>query len=129
MSTKQVVVDRFSVTSAKSFADVLSAIDAQVGHPEIKGFLSGIGTAQDDREVQRIVEAAVGPTGLMEFMRFNQGEALRKQLGPNAPNLMRLLIGNLRKEPARCVNYERNGETRSRCRFVRAGDGARGRAP
>ena len=94
MSTKQVVVDRFSVTSAKSFADVLSAIDAQVGHPEIKRFLSGIGTAQDDREVQRIVEAAVGPTGLMEFMRFNQGEALRKQLGPNAPNLMRLLIGN-----------------------------------
>jgi uncharacterized protein (DUF302 family) len=94
MPTNQVVVERFSVTSSKSFADVMSAIDAQVGHPDIRKFLSSIHTAKDDREVQRIVKDAVGPTGLLEFIRFNQGEALQQELGPDAPNVMRLLIGN-----------------------------------
>ncbi|HKV34814.1 MAG TPA: DUF302 domain-containing protein [Pyrinomonadaceae bacterium] len=72
----------------------MSAIDAEVGHPDIRKFLSSIRTAKDDRELQRIVNEAVGPTKLMEFMRFNQGEALQRVLGPNAPNVVRLLIGN-----------------------------------
>ena len=94
MPTNQVVVERFSVTSSKSFADVMSAIDAQIGHPDIRKFLSSIHTAKDDREVQRIVKDAVGPTDLMEFIRFNQGEAIQQELGPDAPNVIRLLIGN-----------------------------------
>lgn len=94
MSTNQVVVERFSLTSSKSFADVVSAIEAQVGHPDIRKFLSEIRAAKDDREVQRIVKEAVGPTDLMEFMRFNQGEVLRHELGPDASNVVRLLIGN-----------------------------------
>lgn len=72
----------------------MTGIEARVGHPEITQFLSAINAAQDDRELQRIVEAAVGPTGLMEFMRFDQGEVLRRELGPDAPNVVRLLIGN-----------------------------------
>ena len=94
MSTNQVVVERFSLTSSKSFAEVLGAIEAQVGHPDIRKFLSEIRAAKDDREVQRIVKEAVGPTDLMEFMRFNQGEVLRHELGPDASNVVRLLIGN-----------------------------------
>lgn len=72
----------------------MSAIDAQIGHPDIRKFLSSIHTAKDDREVQRIVKDAVGPTDLMEFIRFNQGEAIQQELGPDAPNVIRLLIGN-----------------------------------
>lgn len=94
MSTNQVVVERFSLTSSKSFAEVVSAIEAQVGHPDIRKFLSEIRAAKDDREVQRIVKEAVGPTDLMEFMRFDQGEVLRHELGPEGSNVVRLLIGN-----------------------------------
>lgn len=72
----------------------MRAIDAQVGHPDIRKFLSEIRAAKDDREVQRIVKEAVGPTDLMEFMRFDQGEVLRHELGPDASNVVRLLIGN-----------------------------------
>jgi len=36
----------------------------------------------------------VGQTDLMEFMRLNQGEVLRKELGEHAPRMMRLLVGN-----------------------------------
>ena len=61
MPTQQVVIERFSVTSKKSFAEVMSAIEAQVGHPETPRFLSAIRAAKDDRELQRIVNDAVGP--------------------------------------------------------------------
>ena len=94
MATKQIVVERFSVTSARSFADVMSALDAQVGHPDIRKFLSGLRGAKDDGEVQRIVKEAVGPTGLMEFIRFDQGDVLRRAPGGGAANVVRLLIGN-----------------------------------
>ena len=95
MAIRQVVIERFSVTSAKPFADVVSAIEAQVGHPDTGRFLSAIRAAKDDRELQGIVKDAVGPHGLMEFVRFNQGEVLRLELGPKAQNVVRLLIGNV----------------------------------
>src|ERR1700752_4333777 len=94
MGINQVVVERFSVTSSKSFAAVVSAIEAQVGHPDIRKFLGDLRAAKDDGEVQRIVNDAVGPTELMEFIRFDQSDVLRRELGPNAPNVVRLLIGN-----------------------------------
>ena len=33
MATKQIIVQRFSVTSSKSFQDVVSRLEAAVGHP------------------------------------------------------------------------------------------------
>jgi len=62
--TKLISIERFSVTSAKPFADLVSAIRAQVGHPDIMKFLSSVSAAKDDQELQEIVAAAVGPTDL-----------------------------------------------------------------
>ena len=39
-------------------------------------------------------QPGLGPTGLMEFMRFNLGEILRKAQGEKAPKSTRFLIGN-----------------------------------
>lgn len=72
----------------------MSAIDAQVGHPDIRKFLSALRGAEDDQEVQRIVKEAVGPAELMEFIRFDQGEVLRHASDGGAANVVRLLIGN-----------------------------------
>src|ERR1700738_2282708 len=38
VATKQITVERFSVVSAKPFTEVVRAIEAQVGHPDIKQF-------------------------------------------------------------------------------------------
>jgi len=70
------------------------AIEAQVGHPDIKQFYEAIHEAEDDHELQRVVNDAIGPSDLMESMRFDQGAVLRHEQGPGAPNIMRLLIGN-----------------------------------
>jgi len=94
MATKQITVERFSVISAKTFAEVASAITAQVGHPDIKQFYEAIQAAEDDQELQRVVNLAVGPSDLMEFMRLDHGVVIRSELGSSGPNVMRLLIGN-----------------------------------
>jgi hypothetical protein len=94
VASKKITIERFSVTSAKPFAEVISAITAQIGHPDMTQFYSEVQKAEDDEELQRLVESAVGPTDLMEFMRLDQGVVLRRELGPGAPNVIRLLIGN-----------------------------------
>lgn len=94
VATKKITIERFSITSTKPFAEVVSAIAAQVGHPDIRQFYSDIQTTEDDVEVQRLVDSAVGPSDLMEFMRLDQGVVLRRELGPEAPSVVRLLIGN-----------------------------------
>ena len=45
-------------------------------------------TAEDDVELQRLVDITVGPSDLMEFMRLDQGVVLRRELGPEAPNVV-----------------------------------------
>jgi hypothetical protein len=94
MGTKQITIERFSVISAKPFTEVVRAIEAQVGHPDMKLFYKAIQEAEDDRELQRVVNLAIGPSGLMEFISLDHGAVLRRELGPGAPNVMRLLIGN-----------------------------------
>jgi uncharacterized protein (DUF302 family) len=94
VASKKITVERFNITSAKPFAEVVSAISAQVGHPDITQFYSAVQNAEDDEELQRLVKSAVGPTDLMEFLRLDHGGVLRRELGPTAPNVIRLLIGN-----------------------------------
>jgi len=93
MATRQINTERFSVKSSKSFNEVVAAIDAQIGHPDMLKFFGAIAAASND-ELEMIVDAAVGPTNLMEFARFDQGEILRKELGDKAPRVLRLVIGN-----------------------------------
>ena len=94
MATKQITIERFTITSEKAFADVISAIDSQVGHPNIAQFYLSVQTAKDDEELQRLVHNAVGPSDLMEFLRLDHGAVVRSEPGQDARNVMRLLIGN-----------------------------------
>jgi hypothetical protein len=70
VATKQISIERFSVISAKTFAEVASAIAAQVGHPDIQQFYEAIQAAEDDQELERVVNDAIGPSDLMEFIIF-----------------------------------------------------------
>jgi len=39
MATKQIDVQRFSVTSSKSFGDVVKALEETIGHPDISALV------------------------------------------------------------------------------------------
>jgi uncharacterized protein (DUF302 family) len=94
MATKQIIMQRFSVTSSKSFQEVVSRLEAAVGHPDMSLFRRDISLAKTFSEVEKIVNKATGSSGLMEFTRFDLGEILRKERGVETPRILRLVVGN-----------------------------------
>ena len=94
MATREINVQRFSLPSSKPFRELVAAIDAQIGHPDMKAFQKAINAAKNVADLEKVVQGAVGPTGFMEFARFDLGEILRKELGTKARPLLRMVIGN-----------------------------------
>ena len=58
MATREIQVRRFSVTSSKSFEDVVARIDASVGHPDMKKLL----TALTYCDLEKAVSNLAGPS-------------------------------------------------------------------
>jgi len=52
-----------------------------------------------------VVHGAIGSSDLMEFIRFDAGEVLRKERGGQTPKILRLVGGNpvIMKEMAKTV--------------------------
>jgi uncharacterized protein (DUF302 family) len=94
MATRQVNVQRFSVTSSKAFSDVVAAFETAIGHPDMASFSRSIADAKTFAELEKIVQGAVGQSGLMEFMYVDLGAVLRKRNGAAAPNSVRFIVGN-----------------------------------
>src|ERR1700735_5596924 len=94
MATKQISVQRFSVTSSKKFEEVVAKLAAGVGHPDVRAMFAKIGAAKTYAEVEQAIQPGLGPTGLMEFMRFDMGEVVKKDHGEKTPRSIRFLIGN-----------------------------------
>jgi uncharacterized protein (DUF302 family) len=94
MPITQVAVERLSLISDKSFESVLASIRSGIGHPDMNKLWEGIWSAGSFQEVESLVAAALGATGLMQFGEFNDGGFIRKDKGAGTPQAMRLLIGN-----------------------------------
>lgn len=94
MGISEVSLQRFSVISSKRFNQVLERIDAAIGHPDMAAFRAAVTAAKHYAELEKIVGAAAGPLDLMEFVRFDLGEILRKQNGSDQPRIVRLVVGN-----------------------------------
>lgn len=90
----QVDVERFSILSSRPFAQVIAAIDAAVGHPDMRHFAQSVGAAKNNEELEAAITPLLGPSGFMEFVRFNLGQILEKSNGPSAPKIVRIVIGN-----------------------------------
>ena len=94
MPTKRINVERVSVTSRKSLQDVLSKFDAAVGHPDIEEFWKRVAAAKTRPEMQSFIQSALGPSGFMEFARFDHGGVVHKGETGDHPRVFRLVIGN-----------------------------------
>src|SRR4029078_11561199 len=55
--------------------------------------------------LEAVVHGAIGPSELMEFVRFDSGDVLRKERGGQGPKMLRLVVGNplIMKEMAKVV--------------------------
>jgi uncharacterized protein (DUF302 family) len=94
MTTTQIKVERFSLTSRKPFRDVLAALNAAVGHPDIDVFVKRVRATETLSELEEVIHSAIGQSGLMEFTRYDHGEVVYKGETSGTPGIVRLVIGN-----------------------------------
>jgi hypothetical protein len=93
MTIRSIDVKRFSAISQRPFTDVLATIDAAIGHPDANA-LRHLATASTYAELESVARSNVGPSDLLEFMRFDIGEILRKANAPSARRSVRLIVGS-----------------------------------
>jgi uncharacterized protein (DUF302 family) len=98
-------MQRLSVLSSKPFETVVAAFEAAIGHPDMGVFQREMIAAKTFPELEALVRRSVGPSGFMEFVRFNLGLVLRKESGQETPKMLRFVIGNplVMKEMAKHV--------------------------
>ncbi len=90
----QINVERFSVTSARSFHDVLASLQAAIGHPDMDAFRKDVSATKTFAELESLIHAAIGRSGFMEFTRFDHGEVVHKGRAAGMPGIVRLVVGN-----------------------------------
>jgi uncharacterized protein (DUF302 family) len=102
---KKIEIERFSITSSKSFDQVVAALEAGIGHPDMAEFGKSTREARTFAELKSAVEKGLSKAGLMLFMKLDQGAVLQKESGHDTPRIIRLLIGNplIMKEMAKYV--------------------------
>jgi nitrilase len=101
----EVHVRRLSVVSSRPFEEIVRRLTATLGHPDMNAFHSAVAAAITIADLEAVVRGAIGSSGLMEFVRFDLGEVLRKERGGKGPRIVRLVVGNplIMKELAKAV--------------------------
>src|ERR1700722_7462058 len=94
IATRSVEVQRVTYISRRPLEDVLATLDGKIGHPDMRMFSKDLAAKSTEEELEKVVHSAVGPADLMEFSRMDLGAVLKKELGPEAPQSIRLLVGN-----------------------------------
>jgi uncharacterized protein (DUF302 family) len=94
MPSREIQVRRFSVVSPRSFEEIIGALTATIGRPDMNVFRDAVAAATTMAELEDVVRAAIGSSDLMEFARFDAGAILRKEQREHGPKILRLLIGN-----------------------------------
>jgi uncharacterized protein (DUF302 family) len=94
MSVREVQVQRVTLVSTEPFETVIARIDAQIGHPDMAAFRKNLLAAQNETEMEKVVDPVTKPNGIMEFTRFDLGEVLRKERGASTPRILRIVAGN-----------------------------------
>jgi uncharacterized protein (DUF302 family) len=93
MRVKQLGLQRLSITSANSFETVVVKFETAVGHPNIAEFGRKMATTKSLAEMEAVVQEVLGPSGFMEFARYDLGAVMRKEQH-DAPKSVRYIIGN-----------------------------------
>jgi hypothetical protein len=66
MATKEIKVQRFSVTSSKAFPGVVAAFGKAVGYPDVNAFRKDVTAAKRYAELEKIAQETTGRSELVE---------------------------------------------------------------
>jgi len=90
----EIAVRRISVVSSRPFDEVVRQLTATIGHPDMNAFHDAVVAATTGADLENVVQAAIGSSDLMEFVRYDAGAVLRKERGGQGQKMLRLLVGN-----------------------------------
>jgi len=91
---RKVEIERFTLISSKQFDEVVAALNAGIGHPDMADFGRSTREARSLVELKNAVEKGLSKAGLMLFMQFDHDAILRKETGQDTPRMIRFIIGN-----------------------------------
>jgi uncharacterized protein (DUF302 family) len=102
---RKIEMERFSLITSKPFEEVVVAVNAAVGHPDMAEFGRSTHEARSFAELKSAVEKGLSKVGLMLFMKLDQGAVVRKETSSDTPKMIRFVIGNplVMKEMAKHV--------------------------
>jgi len=102
---RKIEMERFSLTASKRFDEVISSVNAAIGHPDMAEFGRSTHEAHSFAELKSAVEKGLSNLGLMLFMQLDQGAILRKETGHETPKMIRFVMGNplIMKEMAKHI--------------------------
>jgi uncharacterized protein (DUF302 family) len=101
----KIEIERFSLTTSKPFDEVISGVNAAIGHPDMAEFGRSTHEARSFAELKTAIEKGLSNAELMLFMQLDHGAVLRKESGRDTPRIIRFVIGNplIMKEMAKHV--------------------------
>ena len=94
MAIRYVLVHRVSTISARQFGEVVRRLTATIGRPDMIAFRTALAAAATVGDLESVVHAAIGSSDLMEFVRYDAGQVLRKGRSGDNPRILRLVVGN-----------------------------------
>src|SRR5580692_4688603 len=105
MAIQTIEVQRFSLTTSRSFEAVVASLKAGVGRLDLAAFANASKSPGTFAELEQVINRNMGKTGLMLFLEFDHGAVVRKETGLEKPKIVRLVIGNplVMKEMAKHV--------------------------
>jgi hypothetical protein len=71
--TRKIEIELFTLTSSKPFDQVVAAVNAGIGHPDMDEFTRSTHEARSFAELKSAVEKGLSKAGLMLFMQLDQG--------------------------------------------------------
>ncbi len=115
---RKVKMERLTVISARPFDEVVAAIKASIGNPDMAEFWKSAHEAKSAAELDTAVQRVLGRTGLMLLVEFDHGMVVRRAPSATTQESFVSSLGS--------SHHERNGEACSGRWLVRAGYGPRG---
>ena len=91
---RKVEMERFTVISARPFDEIVAAIKASIGNPNMAEFVKSTQEAKSAADLDTAIQPVLGKTGLMPFVEFDQGMIVRKGTERRTSRIIRLVIGN-----------------------------------
>jgi hypothetical protein len=95
MAIRQIEIQRFSVTSSKSFEEVLAAVDAAVGHPDLNELRRTLGSTTTYAAMENPLARSLDRLASWSSFVFDHGEILRKKPAKGTSRIVRLVVATL----------------------------------